>query len=57
MSSGLSIGLVCCMLIVLFIHNELSYDSYPGEISGSSTRSGLFSSPAEKKTGSRPSPP
>jgi len=25
---GLSIGLVCCMLIVLFIHNELSYDSY-----------------------------
>jgi putative ABC transport system permease protein len=24
---GLSIGLVCCMLIVLFIHNELSYDS------------------------------
>src|SRR5579863_562794 len=25
---GLSIGLVCCMLIVLFIINELSYDSY-----------------------------
>jgi putative ABC transport system permease protein len=25
---GLSIGLVCCMLIVLFIYNELSYDSY-----------------------------
>jgi putative ABC transport system permease protein len=24
---GLSIGLVCCMLIVLFIYNELSYDS------------------------------
>src|SRR6202050_4326785 len=24
----LSIGLVCCMLIVLFIYNELSYDSY-----------------------------
>jgi len=25
---GLSIGLVCCMLIVLYIYNELSYDSW-----------------------------
>jgi putative ABC transport system permease protein len=25
---GLSIGLVCCMLIVLFIYNELGYDCY-----------------------------
>jgi putative ABC transport system permease protein len=25
---GLSIGLLCCMLIVLFIYNELSYDSH-----------------------------
>jgi putative ABC transport system permease protein len=29
---GLSIGLVCCMLIVLFIYNELSYDSYRKDI-------------------------
>ena len=25
---GLSIGLTCCMLIALYLHNELSYDSY-----------------------------
>ncbi|HET6996726.1 MAG TPA: ABC transporter permease [Chitinophagaceae bacterium] len=25
---GLSIGLTCCMLITLYIHHELSYDSY-----------------------------
>jgi putative ABC transport system permease protein len=25
---GLAIGLTCCMLITLYIHNELSYDSY-----------------------------
>ncbi len=25
---GLSIGLTCCMLISLYLHNELSYDSY-----------------------------
>jgi putative ABC transport system permease protein len=29
---GLSIGLVCCMVIVLFIFNELSYDSYQKKI-------------------------
>ena len=25
---GLAVGLTCCMLIALYIHNELSYDSY-----------------------------
>src|SRR5215475_14077894 len=25
---GLSIGILCCMLIVLYLHDELSYDSY-----------------------------
>jgi putative ABC transport system permease protein len=25
---GLAIGLTCCMLIALYLHNELSYDSY-----------------------------
>ena len=25
---GLSIGLTCCMLIALYLYNELSYDSY-----------------------------
>ncbi|HEY0678498.1 MAG TPA: ABC transporter permease [Chitinophagaceae bacterium] len=25
---GLAVGLTCCMLITLYIHNELSYDSY-----------------------------
>src|SRR5579864_8527757 len=25
---GLSIGLVCCMLITLYLHDELGYDSY-----------------------------
>src|SRR5579871_4121834 len=26
---GLAMGLACCMLIALFVLNELSYDSYP----------------------------
>jgi len=26
--AGLSIGIAACMLIVLYIHNELSYDAY-----------------------------
>jgi putative ABC transport system permease protein len=30
---GLAIGLTCCMLITLYIHNELSYDSYHKNIS------------------------
>lgn len=30
---GLAIGLTCCMLIALYIHNELSYDSYHKNIS------------------------
>lgn len=30
---GLSIGLLCCMLIVLYLHDELSYDSYHKNIS------------------------
>ncbi len=25
---GLSVGLTCCMLISLYIYNELSYDTY-----------------------------
>lgn len=27
--TGLAIGLACCLLIVLFVRDELSYDSYP----------------------------
>jgi len=30
---GLSIGLFCCMLIVLYLHDELSYDSYHKNVS------------------------
>lgn len=30
---GLAIGLTCCMLITMYIHNELSYDSYHRNIS------------------------
>jgi putative ABC transport system permease protein len=29
---GLSIGLLCCMLIVLYLHDELSYDSWQKNI-------------------------
>src|SRR4051794_19134025 len=25
---GLSVGLTCCMLITLYLHNEVSYDKY-----------------------------
>ena len=25
---GLSVGLTCCLLIAIYLHNELSYDSY-----------------------------
>lgn len=30
---GLAIGLTCCMLIALYIHNEMSYDSYHKNLS------------------------
>jgi putative ABC transport system permease protein len=30
--TGLSVGLACCMLIVLYIYNELAYDSYHKDI-------------------------
>ena len=30
---GLSIGLTCCMLISLYLYNELSYDSYHKNVS------------------------
>jgi len=30
---GLAIGLTCCMLIALYLHNELSYDSYHKNVS------------------------
>src|SRR5882757_11522972 len=29
---GLSVGLACCMLIVLYLYNELTYDSYHNNI-------------------------
>ena len=30
---GLSIGLTCCLLIAIYLHNELSYDSYHKNLS------------------------
>src|SRR5829696_2436551 len=30
---GLSIGLTCCLLIGIYLHNELSYDSYHNNVS------------------------
>src|SRR5580692_7366757 len=31
---GLSVGLVCCMLIVLYLYDELGYDAYHKNTSG-----------------------
>lgn len=28
---GLAIGLACCMLIAIFVYDELSYDRYPSQ--------------------------
>ena len=39
---GLSVGLACCMLIVLYLYNELSYDSYHNNIKRLYQVGGIF---------------
>jgi putative ABC transport system permease protein len=40
--AGLSVGLACCMLIVLYLYNELSYDSYHKDIKRLYQVGGIF---------------
>ena len=40
--AGLSIGLACCMLIVLYLYNELSYDSWHKDIKRLYQVGGIF---------------
>src|SRR6266576_3696688 len=40
--AGLSIGLACCMLIVLYIYNELAYDSYHNNVKRLYQVGGIF---------------
>jgi len=40
--AGLSVGLACCMLIVLYIYNELAYDSYHNNVKRLYQVGGIF---------------
>jgi putative ABC transport system permease protein len=40
--AGLSVGLSCCMLIVIYIYHELSYDTYHGNVKRLYQVGGIF---------------
>src|SRR5947208_1865945 len=54
---GLSVGLMCCMLISVYLYNEMSYDAYHKNIRNLSLLATIFVKDGkENKTPNTPAP-